>query len=299
MDLLDLATTQHSVFARVQARDLGMTDRQIDWMVRTGRIVRVHPTVYRLRGVAPTWRQRLMAATLSNPGTLGSHRGAACLRGLRGFERAPIEVVAERWLRRPRGHEGVILHETKDLVAADIDVVDGIPCTSLIRTLVDLPAVVHEFKAGVALDHASRLEDGVLARVHARHLEVARRGRNGTVKLRALLEERGHGEHKVDSGFERKALQLIAGSSLPRPVTQLKVEGDGLVAYLDIAWPDQLVAMECDSLEHHLGEAAFRWERARRRMLISRGWTVLEFTYREVTQQSGLVLRELHRHLAP
>ena len=57
--------------------------------------------------------------------------------------------------------------------------------------------------------------------------------------------------------------------------------------------------MECDSLRHHLGERAFRWERVRRRRLIALGWTVVEFTYLEVTEDGAMVLRELRTHVLP
>ena len=249
-----------------------------------------------LAGVPPSWTQRLSVAVLSCPGSLASHRAAARLRRLAGFEQAPIEVVVERGRHRQRSARGVVLHETKDLRGVDFDECDGISCTSLVRTLVDLPAVCHEFKAGVALDQAMRHDPAVLERVVQRHLEVARRGRTGTVALRSLLAERSDAE-LVDSGFERRALRLITGSALPRPVTQLQVVDGDFQCWLDIAWPQFQVAMECDSLAHHQGERAFRWERVRRRHLKALGWTVLEFTYREVTQQGPMVLAELGRYL--
>ncbi len=296
MDIYDLAAQQHAAFSRAQARELGVTDRQIDTLIDRSRIVRAAPGVFVVRGHRPTWHQRLVVGTLSLPGALSSHRAAARLRHIDGFERAPVELVVERGAKRRRAPRGVILHESLDLKPCDVDEVDGISTTSLVRTLVDLPAVVHEFRAGTALDWAHRRDPTVLEAVRTRHLEVARRGRNGTVALRALLAERGLGE-VVDSGFERMALRLIRGSGLPDPVTQHHVSDDVDQCWLDIAWPAHLLAMECDSLRHHMGEQAFRWERRRRRLLAAAGWTVLEFTYREVRDQPTMVLRELHRHI--
>lgn len=296
MDLFDLAAQQHAAFTLDQARAAGLTDDQVRGLVARGVAERAAPAVYRLRGVPPSWRQRLAVATLSIPGSMASHRAAARLRRLDGFDRAPIELLVERGAKRRRQPRAAVLHETLDLKAPDIDEVDGIACTSLVRTLVDLPAVVHEFRAGVALDQAVRVDPSVLHRVGERHREVARKGRDGTVALRALLAERGVGE-LVDSGFERRALRLISGSHLPRPVTQLRIVDGDFECVLDLAWPDHLVAMECDSLRHHMGERAFRWERRRRRGLVALGWTVLEFTYREVTREGPMVIRELDRHL--
>jgi hypothetical protein len=298
VDLYDLAATQQAAITRDQLRRLGHTDRQVDHLLATGRLARAAPGVFTLRGMPPTWRQRLSVATLSIPGSMASHRAAARLRGLDGFEQAPVELLVERGAKRRRQPRHAVLHETLDLKAPDLEEVDGIACTSLVRTLVDLPAVAHEFRVGVALDQAVRHDPALLGRIADRHREVARKGRDGTVALRALLAERGEG-HLVDSGFERRALRLIHTSLLPTPVTQHHVTDGEVECWLDIAWPARLVAMECDSLRHHMGERAFRWERRRRRLLAAQGWTVLEFTYREVTQQGEMVLRELTRHLPP
>lgn len=296
MELLRVAARQHGVFSADQARLAGVTAGRLRTLLRNGTVERVRPAVYRVTGAPETWRQRVTSSTLWLPGSLASHRSAAALWGLRGFDRAPVELVTERWATR-RSQGDLILHESTDLVAADLTERDGIACTSLVRTLIDLPAVVHPFKAGVALDEAVRLDPSILARVRGRHLEVARRGRNGCAAMRELLAERGMGDQLVDSGFERRALRLFADAGLPRPVTQHRVQVHDVVCFLDIAWPDRRLAVECDSLEHHFGERAFRWERVRRRALLRAGWTVLEFTYREVTRDGPRVAAEVRHHL--
>jgi hypothetical protein len=296
MHIFDLAARQHAAFTREQARAVGVTDQQLRRLMGREEVRRVAPGVFVIAGAPPSWAQRLHVAVLSLPGSMASHRAAARLRGWDGFDRAPVEVVVERGRARRSAPREVILHESKDLRGVDFDIVDGVPCTADVRTLVDLPAVVHEFRAGVALDQAMRRDPTVLDRVVQRHLEVARRGRNGTVALRGLLAERSDAA-LVDSGFERRALRLIAGSALPPPITQLHVVDGEFQCWLDIAWPAHMVAMECDSLAHHQGERAFRWERVRRRHLNALGWTVLEFTYREVTRQGPMVVAELARRL--
>lgn len=297
MDLFELAAKQHGVFRGRQAYDLGVTRSRLRSLEHQRIVDDVLPEVFRVSGSVVTWRQRVSVATLWLPNSLASHRAAASLWDVRDFGNAPVEIVTERWTRRHRP-AWIVVHESKDLVAADIACRDGIPCTSLVRTLVDLPAVVHEFKAGAALDQASRRDDTLLKRVGDRHREVARRGRNGTVKLRALLAERGIGDQLVDSGFERKALRLIEASGLPCPVTQYQLRDGDEVCYLDLAWLPFKVAMECDSLEYHLSEASFRWERRRRRLIKRLGWSVLEFTYAEVTKEPEMVIRELSRYVS-
>lgn len=297
MDLFDLAARQHGVFSTSQLRSSGLSQHHFQRLIDQGLIEQHLPEVFRVRAAPASYRLRLSAAVLSTPGGLASHRAAARLWGLDVVGAAPVEIVVERWYRRQRKTEGIVVHETKDLVGGDIDERHGIACTSLVRTLVDLPAVVHELRAGDALDAACRYDRPLLGRVAQRHAEVARRGRNGTVKLRGLLAERGQGDVVVDSGFERRALRLIQASALPKPVTQHQVRDGDFVCYLDLAWPDRLLGMECDSVEHHLSVRAFHWERERRRRLLRLGWKILEFTYRDVTQRGPMVVHELGLHL--
>lgn len=295
VELLSLAQRQNGVFSVEQASSIGVTRAKLRTLVRHGVIVLDVPGVYRVAGAARSWRQQLWVATLWLPGSLVSHRSAARLWGLRGFDSAPVEVLVERWTRRHRPPD-VIVHETKDLVGADIHEVDGLRCTSLVRTLVDLPAVVRDGRAGDALDHAVRRDRTTLQRVATRHREVARRGRNGTVRLRDLLAARLDG-NLVDSAFERLVLDLVARAGLPTPRSQYEVRDGAFAAYLDLAWPAHRLAVECDGYEHHSSLAAFQHDRRRRRELVRLGWTVIEFTWQEAAKRPALVARTIAEHL--
>jgi hypothetical protein len=197
----DLARAQYGLLTRDQLRTAGASPQAIGRAVAAGHLVEHRPGVYRLPGTPRSWDQDVMAACLSIPGSLASHRTSAALRRLDGFRPGVIEVVVERWTRRRRSPL-FIVHESKDLRPVDADVVRGIPCTSLVRTLVDLPAVAPEFRARQAIDHAARNDRAILERVRDRHLEVARRGRNGTRVLRAILEDRLGGDALPGSWFE-------------------------------------------------------------------------------------------------
>lgn len=295
-DLYDLAARQHGVVAHDQVTSLGVTRQALRTLTLRSVLVETLPGVYRVLGAPTSTRQRQHAVTLWLPGSLISHRSAADLLGLRGFDRAGVEVVVERWSRRHRPPD-VLVHETKDLVAADVHQVAGLACTTMIRTLVDLPAVTGDRRAGDAIDQAHRRDASTLRRLRRRHLEVARRGRNGTTRLRRLLADRLD-EEQVDSPFERLALALIVDAALPRPVTQHRVIDGSFTAHLDLAWPEQKVAVECDSFEHHSGFLAFQHDRERRRRLVGLGWTVLEFTWDDVARRPAMVAATLRRHLS-
>jgi hypothetical protein len=234
-----------------------------------------------------------MRAALDSGGW-ASHRTAAALVDLDGHNGSVIEVVVERW-RRSSKHDGYTVHETKDLRAVDLTTRYGIPCTSLVRTLLDLPAVEHPFRAEQALDDGCRKDANLLPAVRERFLQVARRGRNGTTVMRGFLNERPGGHITVGSSFESDALRAIKAAGIETPVKQFKVKDGDFTAYLDLSWPQWKFGMECDSLKHHFSKAAHEWDRRRRRHLKRLGWEVTEWTYDEV--KSGAFIPELRQLL--
>lgn len=85
-----IASGQHGALSRRQALDCGLTPRQIQRLVGSGRWRRAARGVYVVAGSSPTWRRRAAVAWLAGPpGTLLSHRTAAALHGLGGPRRYP------------------------------------------------------------------------------------------------------------------------------------------------------------------------------------------------------------------
>jgi len=278
--LFSCAAQQHGLLTYKQLRQFGVADATIAGWVQRERLERIAPSVYRVAGAPDTWSQRVMRAVLDSNGW-ASHRTAAALQNLDGHNGSVIEVVVERWKRSSR-RDGYKVHETKDLRGVDLTTCNGIPCTSVVRTLLDLPAVEHRFRAEQALDDAYRKDPTVLPLLRERFLQVARRGRNGTTVMRGFLNERPGGFIATGSDFEKLALRAIEGAGIEKPVKQHKVEDGDFMAYLDLSWPHLKFAMECDSLRHHFSKAAFEWDRRRRRRLKALGWEVTEWTYEEV-----------------
>jgi hypothetical protein len=295
--LADLARRQHGVVQRHQLRQLGLTDHHVTGMVRRYELVQVAPTVFRVAGAPGSFRQDLLAAVLDSNG-VASHRAAAAVWDLEAFRhiRKP-EVVSERWRRR-RAHLGLgVVHETKDLRAIDTTVVDGIPVTTVVRTLIDLGAVASRQRVGQALDDACRRKLVTIDEVRARFVELARRGRNGIGTMRRLLAERPGGEIPPDSYLERLVIKALADHGVPTPVRQHRVATREFVAYLDLAWPEHRLALECDSTAFHMSMEQFHRDRERQNRLVLLGWTVLRYTYRDASEQpawlAGQVLRAL------
>lgn len=293
-----LAAMHHGVLTWDQLLGAGIAATTVRRWERAGRLRRAAPAVYVVAGSPETWRQRTSIATL-DAAALASHRCAAALHGLDGHPGRSIEVIAERWRRSSR-RTFYKVHETKDLRGADVDERDGIACTSLVRTLIDLAAVEHPFRVAQAFDHAVRQDREVLALARARFLELARRGRNGTRAFRRLLEERTGGYIPPGSTFEAMTVRALETGGVPEPVRQHKVVDGDFVAYIDLSWPPVRFGLECDSLAHHFGEHGIEHDRVRRRHLKRLGWEIVEYTYREVASDPAGVAREVKQllHLA-
>lgn len=292
--LTDNARARHAVISWQAALGLGLAESTLTWWCRSGRLDRPAPGVLVVAGAPSTWRQRAAVAAMSG-GAWASHRTAACLCGLDGFPPRQIEVVTVHGRRRKR--TAWIVHESRSLRGVDLDEIDGIPCTSPVRTVLDLPAVSHPFHVAQALDHACRRQAGMLDALVLRHRELARRGRPGVRLMNEMLGERLGTGRFTDSGFEASVVRLVRAAGLPDPVTQHRLRLSEQVVYLDLAWPPIRWAIECDSLSAHFGKRAHEWDRARRRLIKRLGWDVVEVTYDQVTRDAavtGAELRELY-----
>jgi predicted transcriptional regulator of viral defense system len=292
--LAAFAERQYGVFTRHQALAVGLTRHQIDDGVRTGRFERIGEGVYRAAGTPASWYQRLAAAVLAGgPDALTSHRSAAFLWDLDGSRPGIVEITVPRH-RRPRRRDGVRVHESTDLDLAAATVRQHTAVTGLVRTLIDLAGVVPRERLGQAVDDAirRRLTDwDEIAAVRARH---ARRGRNGTGKMRELLEER-YGSTIPDSHFGRLVADLLVDYGLPAPEIEYDVHAaDGRwLARVDLAYPDDCLAVELDSAKHHLNEQAFEADPARQNKVELEGWTMLRYTWKAYSRQPQIICAEV------
>ena len=131
--LAQLASRQLGLFTSEQALALGLTARAIQHREQIGRIRRVHPRVFAVAGAPVTFQQQVRAATLGIDGAVASHESAALLRHFDPRPSARVVVTV------PRGGtarlEGVIVHRSARLPDRHVSSVNGIPTTSLARTL--------------------------------------------------------------------------------------------------------------------------------------------------------------------
>lgn len=291
--LAELALAHHQLIPWDRARAAGISRAALDRRVRAGILEHVDENLYRLSGSTPTWHQRALVATLTQgPDALLSHRAAARLWRLDGVRDAPFEVLTDRWHRRKR-RAGVKTHETNQLLPCDRAELGGIPCTSVVRTLLDLAGVLHPFRTDQAFEDALRKRLCSPEEVADRFVRFARRGRRGTRTMRALLEKRIGRDVPTMSEFERRFLELVSAMPVPTPTPQFAVDLPTARVHLDFAWPADLIAAECDGLYDHGTNVRLVWDDDRQNELVLRGWLVLRFTWAQLTGQPTVVRRQL------
>ena len=269
---------QHGLISGAQAFGAGMTRHRIQSRLRAGRWRRAGPGVYQHSAAPVTLHSRLLAACIAYNG-LASHRSAAALHGIDGYELWRPEVVVGP--DQGRSAVGIIVHRSAQMSLAQPVKRDGIPCTGLGRTLLDLAAVVSRERLERALDAVvrdRRLSYEDLYAVMAAH---SCKGRNGLNRLRAALDARCGDERVHLSEWSRWVCELLMRGGLPRPALEHRVhDTDGrLVAQVDLAYPARRLGIELDSVRWHHNRESFVNDRRRRNRLQAVGWDVLNFTW--------------------
>lgn len=272
------AETHHGVVSRAEAQALGLTTNQIDYLVRVGRLRRIAPRVYVLAGVPDTWHRNARVAALSVDG-LVSHKAAARLHGIDGFNNAGLELTVSKD-RRPKSSPEQ-LHRSSQYRFADPTVIDGLPTTGITRTVLDLAAVLPYSRFERAIDAVLRQEKCEWPELYEVLALHSIQGRNGCGPLRALLDARYGDESIPDSAWNRMVAELIirSGVGIPNYEYTVRDSQGRFVARVDLAFPQQRVAIELDSVRWHLNRESFEKDPRRKNKLVLLGWTVLTFTW--------------------
>lgn len=129
-----VAAAQHGAISVSQLGDCGLSGRAVRGRTAVGRLHRCHRGVYRLGAQRLSPLGAVAAALLAcGPGAVASHLTAAWLHALRPDARAVIDVSA----RSVRRRENLVVHCVANLRPVDTTVVDGLPVTSIARTVLD------------------------------------------------------------------------------------------------------------------------------------------------------------------
>lgn len=237
-----LVDDQHGVVARRQLLELGLTARQIERRIASGRLYRVWRGVYAVGRPQLGRLGRWMAAALAcGPGAVLSHGSAAALWGFG----AELPGLVEISLPPGRSSQlpGVRAHRRAALEPSDATTHEGIPVTSPTRTLIDEATQLPPRRLERAVNEADKL-DRVRADVLYASLEDYG-GQPGVASLRALLDPLAF--RLSDSELERSFRPIARAAGLPTPETKAWVNG----YEVDFFWPELGIVVETDGLRYH------------------------------------------------
>lgn len=234
-----------------------------------------------------------MAAVLAcGDGTVLSHRAAAAHWGIQAPGAGSIDVTLPRRTGR-KCRRGVRSHRTQTLADDEWTIHEGIPVTTLARTLLDLASACSRRAVERAVEESERLR---LFDLRAVELVMDRHPRSpGRGVLRAVLDEYRVEEELTRSDLERLFLRLCAASGIRRPLVNTIVGR----FEVDFVWRPQWLVVECDGRETHGTRAAFERDRARDAWLTANGYRVVRFTWHRVVREPAEVAALLAKLLAP
>jgi very-short-patch-repair endonuclease len=269
-----IASRQHGVVTWAELRKEEITENEIRRRATTGALIAVYRGVYRVGHAAPSIEASFIAAVKAcGRGAVLSGRAAAYLWGLIKGKPPPPEVTA------PGEHEfdGIVTHRARaGIDRRDIRKRQGIPVTSIPRTIVDLAA---EAEVG----ELARIfhEAAVKYRTRPEHVEeVLRRRPNakGAKRLRAAM----YGDQAVTlSELEDAFIALLRAANLPLPKTN-KRKGGHLI---DFRWPELGLTIELDSYRYHATRYAWERDHDRNRDARKRGDRLERFTWEDVFER--------------
>jgi hypothetical protein len=214
------------------------------------------------------------------------------LHGLDGFDRAPPPEVLGAPGRRIRGIDGLIQHAGV-VAAADIVVIDGIPCTGLARTVCDVAAKLGRQASLRALPDLER-RGASLRWVASTADRLHRPGQSGTTIVKRLLAERGG--RAPDSWFERLVQRCLQLPGLPPWTMQHEVwESGRLLGRIDLACVPLRLGVEAHSKRFHFGATPGLDDQERDDELAAVGWDLRYVGWYAASQTPEQVSRRIDK----
>lgn len=279
-----LAALAGRQFGRVRADQIDAARSTIARWVRTGYLLPELPGVYAVGHAASTAESKLAAAVLyAGHGAALSHGTAAWWWGLLKHPPSLIHVSAPG---RRRPSAGIRVHARREFERVHRN---GLPVTTVEQTLLDFAASAERGLLRFAIANADYAELLDLDALDA----ICRRGAAGSAGLRAALAVHRPELAHTRSELERLLVELCVTHALPLP--KLNVYRHGWL--VDAVWDEQRLIVELDGYGSHRTKAQLESDHQRDLELRSLGYTVLRYTWRQLTETPEAVAADIRRCL--
>jgi very-short-patch-repair endonuclease len=280
-----VAERQHGLIRLDQLVAIGLSASAVRSRVATGRLHRVHRTVYTAGRRSLSRRGTWLAAVFAVPGSALSHLAGAAHRELW----KPPGVIDLSVARRVRRRPGPIrIHHVKPFHPEDLEALAGIRCTSVARIAIDIAPMVGQ--RGVERLIAEAHYKGCYDRAALERAVARNRGRPGIATVRNALATTGVERTRTNRELEERFLALTRSAGLPLPLVNERVRTGSESFLCDFVWPAPRLIVETDGRAAHVRATQFEEDRRRDAGLKLAGWQVVRFSWRQVTTRSDWVV---------
>ena len=274
--------------ARAQLLGIGIGEDSVEGRLRAGSLLRVHRGVYAVGHRVLSREARWLAAVLAcGEGAALSHWSAAALWGIRDPRSGPIDVTSSRKTRS----RGAIRRHRALLEPDEATTHEGIPTTTVPRTILDLAAISDTHVAESALRQAE-----FLRRYDALSLPALLRrhpGHRGSPAIRTALARVREAPGQTDSKLEERFLRFLDAHRLPRPRLNVWITAVGHRYKVDCLWPAKRQIVELDSWQAHGTRSSFQSDRSRNRRLEAAGYRVTHVTWHQLDHEASSLAADL------
>jgi len=230
-----------------------------------------------------------MAAVLATgPDAVLSHWSAAALWMIRPNARSVIDVTTAH---KSRTWDGIKRHH-KALPPDEVTDHEGIPVTSVPRTIFDLAATVDVDTVAAMLRESEHRN--LWDRLSLPHLVERYRGRRGVNKVRRALRrvaEEPSGRKR--SRLEERFAPFLRRHRLPMPRFNDWILLGAKRYQVDCHWPSTAEIVELDGWEGHSSRSAFQDDRERDRRLRVAGYSITHITWNQLRDEPEAIASDL------
>jgi hypothetical protein len=282
-----IATGAHGIVTRVELLAEDIPRGQIERRIKKGALIPEYPGVYRAGHRARSRESSYMAATKAcGKGAALYNQAAGHLLGLlKGPSWPPPEVLTPT----ERNIEGLKTRRARNLDPREVTEVDGIPVTTVPRTLLDLAATLDADSLARACHMAY-----VIYRVGPKHVGAILK-RHPNVKGAGTLKAIMSGDLKVLlSKLEKRFIERLVEAGLPLPETNRLIDGH----YVECRWGDKRVTVELHGFRFHNSRHSWDEGNDREREAYARGDQFRRYSYKDVFEEPERMLAELRELLA-
>lgn len=283
--LEDYLRRHDGVLTLAHARSAGISQDAVNRRLRSGLWLRCSPGVYFVDDRPFTDSARIRAAVWGlGESATASGLTAAWWHGLTKFAPEVVEVTVPRVSNHRRRHG--VRTRRRDLSPRDVVERRGLRVTEPALTVVEAAA-----RRGGGAELMDRALQGDLELTQLWRAHLRNKGRHGSPWARRLL-------HAASDGARSEAERLLVRLLRSAKISGWKANYPVCGFVVDVAFPEQKVAIEVDGWAFHNDQKTFQRDRNRQNVISLNGWQILRFTWLDLTEHPQRVIDEIAAALA-